>query len=61
MAVKMILTVVAIVLQVIISCSQAQDYNSQHARTSGGNTGQYQGSVNGEDTGPFMDGQCMYL
>lgn len=61
MAVKTIVTVVAVVLQVIISCSQAQDYKSLHARTSGGNTGQYKGSINGEDTGPYMDGQCMYL
>ena len=55
MAVKMILTVVVVVLQVIISSSQAQGYSSQYARSSGGNTAQYKGSVGGEDTGPYMD------
>lgn len=54
MAVKMILTVVVVVLQVI-SSSQAQGYSSQYARSSGGNTAQYKGSVGGEDTGPYMD------
>ena len=59
MAVKMILTVVVVVLQVIINCSQAQDHSSQHA--GGGNTAQYKGSVSGEDTGPYMDDDGMYL